>query len=80
MPGLNGWEVLDALKSDPVTASIPVVMISVMEDRTNALRHGAAGIVMKPFDNAKLKQALAIADQAGKALRSPSAALLAKAG
>ena len=33
MPGLDGWDVLATLKSDPVTAEIPVIMLSVMDER-----------------------------------------------
>ena len=60
MPGLNGWDVLDTLKSDPVTATIPVVMVSVLEERQKALDHGAVGSVPKPVDSVKMKQALAL--------------------
>jgi len=60
MPGLNGWDVLDTLKSDPVTASIPVLMVSVLEERQKAVEHGAVGAVAKPVDAARMKQAIAI--------------------
>jgi CheY-like chemotaxis protein len=59
MPGFDGWDVLAALKSDPVTADIPVFMISILAERSKALAAGADGIVMKPFDAAKVKAALA---------------------
>lgn len=59
MPGFDGWDVLAALKADPVTADIPVFMISILSERTKAMAAGADGIVMKPFDASKLKAALA---------------------
>jgi signal transduction histidine kinase/ActR/RegA family two-component response regulator len=59
MPGFDGWDVLSALKADPVTADIPVFMISVLAERAKAQAAGADGIVMKPLDNSKLKAALA---------------------
>lgn len=59
MPGFDGWDVLAALKSDPVTADIPVFMISILAERSKALAAGADGIVMKPLDAAKVKAALA---------------------
>ena len=59
MPGFDGWDVLAALKADPVTADIPVFMISILSERSKALAAGADGIVMKPLDAAKVKAALA---------------------
>lgn len=64
MPGLNGWDVINTLKSDPVTARIPVLMISVLEERQKAMDHGAIGVVSKPFDGNKLKSALAMIEAA----------------
>lgn len=55
MPGLNGWDVLDALKSEPNTASIPVVILSVMDEPQSAGEHGAIGCVPKPLDGNKIK-------------------------
>ena len=48
-----------ALKADPLTADIPVFMISILGERAKALAAGADGIVMKPFDASKVKAALA---------------------
>jgi len=59
MPGLNGWDVLATLKSDPVTAKIPVLMLSVIDDRPKALSLGADGLVTKPLDSNKIREALA---------------------
>jgi CheY-like chemotaxis protein len=59
MPGLDGWDVIQTLRSDPVTASIPVMMLSVMEDRQTARDRGAFDLVTKPLDAQKLRAALA---------------------
>ena len=59
MPGFDGWDILAALKADPITADIPVFMISILSERAKALAAGADGIVMKPFDGSKVKAALA---------------------
>ncbi len=59
MPGFDGWDVLAALKADPITASIPVFMISILTERSKALAAGADGVVMKPLDASKVKAALA---------------------
>src|SRR5262249_50916042 len=49
MPGMEGWDVLAALKADPELADIPVVLFTgVMDDRSKAIRLGASDYVMKP--------------------------------
>jgi CheY-like chemotaxis protein len=58
MPKANGWEVIEALKSDPATAHIPVFMLSILEERHKAKNHDAAGFITKPLDTAKLKKAI----------------------
>lgn len=65
MPGVNGWEVLSALRSDPVTARIPVVMLSVLDDQKTARENGAAALMTKPIDGNKLKDALRLVKAAG---------------
>jgi CheY-like chemotaxis protein len=50
MPGLDGWEVLLSLKRSPATAAIPVIIVSVSEDRATGLALGAVGLVPKPVD------------------------------
>jgi len=50
MPGMNGFEALEVLKSDPKTADIPVVMCTSNEDPelvAQAKRKGAVGILSK---------------------------------
>lgn len=60
MPGANGWDVLSALRSDPVTAGIPVVMMSVLDDQKTARENGAAALMTKPIDGNKLKDVLSL--------------------
>jgi len=50
MPHLNGWDVLAALKADPVTAEIPVVLLSVVQNREIGLARGAVECLTKPID------------------------------
>lgn len=45
---LDGWRVLVRLKSNPVTADIPVVVCSEERGRATAAMLGAAGFVLKP--------------------------------
>jgi CheY-like chemotaxis protein len=57
MPEKNGYEVCEAIKGDPATARIPVVLLSgTFEpfDRERAERIGADAIVSKPFDSQQL--------------------------
>jgi CheY-like chemotaxis protein len=54
MPEINGYDVLRLLKSDPSTAGIPVIVLSVLDDKTQALALGAAEYVRKPFQKEEL--------------------------
>ena len=57
MPEVNGYEVCEAIKSNPGTARIPVVLLSgTFEpfDRDRAERLGCDAIVSKPFDSQQL--------------------------
>jgi signal transduction histidine kinase/DNA-binding response OmpR family regulator len=58
MPGMDGWTVLRALKAETVTSSIPVVMVSMLDDRDIGYALGAADYLTKPFDREKLVLAL----------------------
>ena len=58
MPEVDGWSVLKALKRDPATAAIPVVMLSIVDDRKRAIESGALGIVTKPLQRAELLRTL----------------------
>jgi signal transduction histidine kinase/DNA-binding response OmpR family regulator len=52
MPGASGWDVLGRLKSDPDLARIPVIMATIIEDRSLAYSLGAADYLCKPIDRA----------------------------
>ena len=58
MPDCDGWAVLESLKQDPATANIPVVILSIVDERKRALDAGAAAIVTKPVDRADLLRAI----------------------
>ncbi|WP_176559241.1 response regulator [Rubellimicrobium roseum] len=58
MPRMDGWAVLAALKADPVTAEIPVIMISMFRETGLAYSLGAADYLTKPIDWTRLKAAL----------------------
>jgi signal transduction histidine kinase/ActR/RegA family two-component response regulator len=50
LPDGSGWRVLQNLKQDPKTREIPVIVLSVNEDRAHALSLGAAEHIVKPAD------------------------------
>ncbi len=49
MPGMDGWEILQNLKSDPETHQIPVIVCSVWEQPDLAQILGADAFVKKPI-------------------------------
>lgn len=59
MPGMDGYQLAARLKRDPVTARLPIVMLSALTDR-NSMSHGrAAGaeaFLAKPVNGAELRQ------------------------
>jgi CheY-like chemotaxis protein len=58
MPTQDGWEVLQDLKSDPVTQHIPVIICSVLEDPELARSLGASAYLRKPVTQFDLLNAL----------------------
>jgi signal transduction histidine kinase/CheY-like chemotaxis protein len=58
MPDMDGWTVLTELKADPATTAIPVVMVTVVDDRNLAYVLGARDFVTKPVDRERLRTAL----------------------
>jgi DNA-binding response OmpR family regulator len=54
MPGLSGYDVLRVLKNDEVTRDIPIIVVSVLEDRERALMLGASDYLTKPVDEKEL--------------------------
>lgn len=59
MPQEDGWELLRALKSNPHTASIPVLICSILNEPQLAITLGAAGYLPKPVSQTALLRALA---------------------
>jgi PAS domain S-box-containing protein len=50
MPGTDGWAVLADLKADPETCDIPVVVLTIVDDRGRGYALGAADYLTKPID------------------------------
>jgi len=49
MPGKDGWQVLEALKADPETHDIPVIVCSILEDLEKGFNLGAIDYLAKPI-------------------------------
>ncbi len=56
MPESDGWEILKALGADKATATCPVAILSVIDERRKALELGAVDLICKPFDIKHFKQ------------------------
>jgi signal transduction histidine kinase/CheY-like chemotaxis protein len=58
MPGMDGWTMLRNLKQDSEVMHIPVIMLSMVDDKGEAVLLGAAEYLTKPVDRARLVHAL----------------------
>ena len=58
MPDLDGWTVLAALKGDPELADIPVVFVTILDEKTKGYSLGATDYLVKPVDRERLAQVL----------------------
>jgi PAS domain S-box-containing protein len=58
LPDRSGWSVLEELKQDPATASIPVIVLSIEDDRARALSLGACDHFTKPANREPLAAAV----------------------
>lgn len=58
LPVLDGWDLLALLKADPATARIPVVIVSMLDERGKGLALGAADYLVKPVRGDDVRAAL----------------------
>jgi adenylate cyclase len=58
MPELDGWSVLRELKSTPELASIPVIMLTIVDERSKGYALGASEYISKPIDWTRLRAVL----------------------
>lgn len=57
LPGRSGFDILDELRADPATATLPVLLLTARgqaADRERAARAGASLYMTKPFSNAEV--------------------------
>ena len=59
MPGISGFDVTSVLKADQATADIPILILSILEDREKGFRLGADEYLTKPLDTEQLLQSIA---------------------
>ncbi|HEX8736107.1 MAG TPA: response regulator [Pyrinomonadaceae bacterium] len=58
MPGMDGWRVLQAMKTDSQLAQIPVVVVSIVDNKPLGYRLGASGYLVKPVEPTNLLNTL----------------------
>ena len=58
MPGMDGWSVLSKLKADPALTAIPVVVMTIVDDRNLGFALGASDYLTKPIDRERLAEVL----------------------
>jgi CheY-like chemotaxis protein len=58
LPGLDGWQLLTSLKADGVTAGIPVIVVTIVDERSRGLALGASEYLTKPVARDELLAAL----------------------
>ena len=58
MPDLDGWTVLAAIKGDPMLCDIPVVLVTIVDEKNRGFSLGASEYLVKPVDRDKLVSVL----------------------
>ena len=58
MPGMDGWRVLDTLKNDAELGDIPVILLTMVDDKSRGYALGAADYMTKPVDRSRLSNVL----------------------
>jgi CheY-like chemotaxis protein len=54
MPEMNGFDVAAILKNDPQTMDIPIIILSIVQDKARGFRIGVDRYLTKPIDTAQL--------------------------
>lgn len=81
LPNISGLEVLSQLKANPATKEIPVLVISVVDERERALSLGASAYLLKPLSRQEFQLALSqifsqspqLSDRTALVVTSPTA-------
>jgi DNA-binding response OmpR family regulator len=85
MPGMSGYDVCRAVRSDPEFSTLPVIMVtalSLTEERVKGIEAGATDFITKPFNKkellARLKSSLTAAPARGVALDIAEAVVITR--
>jgi CheY-like chemotaxis protein len=91
MPEMNGFDVAAILKNDPQTMDIPIIVLSIVQDKIRGYRIGVDRYLTKPIDTAELftevgallqqgksKKKVMVVDEDSTAIRSLTDVLEAK--
>ena len=91
MPEMNGFDVAAVLKNDPQTMDIPIIVLSIVQDKARGFRIGVDRYLTKPIDTAQLfaevgalleqgksKKKVMVVDEDSAAVRSLTDVLKAK--
>jgi CheY-like chemotaxis protein len=70
LPGMNGWELLRVLKADPTTQHIPVVLVTIVDERARGMALGASDYLTKPVSREDLIRSLREAGVLGSRQRT----------
>lgn len=71
MQGMDGWQVLSKLKSDPLLAHVPVIMLTIMDEKKKGFSLGVSEYLVKPADRSELTSL--VSKYLGNADRLPNA-------
>jgi putative two-component system response regulator len=80
MPGIDGWEVCRRLKADPITRSIPVIMLTgtdADEAPARTIQSGAAALLTKPCSASRLLATILACLERAEAPKPDAASILA---
>ena len=91
MPEINGFDVAAILKNDPQTMDIPIIILSIVQDKARGFRIGVDRYLTKPIDTVQLfeevgnlleqgksKRKVMVVDEDSSAVRSLTEVLQAK--
>lgn len=69
MPEINGFDVAAILKNDPQTMDIPIIILSIVQDKARGFRIGVDRYLTKPIDTAQLFEDIGALLEQGKSKR-----------
>ncbi len=69
MPEINGFDVAAVLKNDPQTMDIPIIILSIVEDRTRGFKLGIDRYLSKPIDTAALFREVSALLEQGRSIK-----------